>query len=141
MGFAKRRSSHLATDVAFSWGRDKEYTHKIVDHAERYVDGTSSHERAGKFLESGKRGLEKPTLALNRSTCFVTSMSKYFVTATMQPKSHFVGDGDRFQLAISQLLGSESLIRNSLVRVWSGPTKTYRSKRFLKPMQNRGNGL
>lgn len=45
--------SQLSTDDCHSyWGLDKEYIHKIVDHAERYVDGTGSHKQSGKFLES-----------------------------------------------------------------------------------------
>src|SRR2546422_2364486 len=44
--------SEVFTDALASYDAlDSEYAHKVVDHAERYVDGKIQHQRAGEFLE------------------------------------------------------------------------------------------
>ena len=64
---------------------------------------------------------------LNCSTCFVTSMSKYFVTTSCNAKLLLAMA--TFPVSRFATLRQRITYQELLVRVWSGPTKTYRSKR------------
>jgi len=56
------------------------FNHAFVRHAEYYVEGSVHTNGIENFWSLLKRGIKAPTLALNRSICFVISMSNAFVS-------------------------------------------------------------
>ena len=79
--------SVVYTDALMSYlGLPSDYEHKVIDHAERYVDGTftpTDSKTSGRCSSADSR---EPTLASNRSICSATSTNKYFGTTIAPPK-------------------------------------------------------
>ena len=98
--------SQLSTDDCHSyWGLDKEYAHGIVDHAKEYVNGQVHTNGLENFWSLVKRGLKGTYISVEPFHLFRYLDEQVFRYNNRATKKHFVGDGDRFQLAISQLLG------------------------------------
>jgi transposase-like protein len=80
--------SQLSTDEWSAYfGLSPEYAHKIINHAEAYVDGQVHTNGLENFWSLLKRGLKGTTFPWNRSIFSVTLMSKFSVTTIAQLKS------------------------------------------------------
>jgi transposase-like protein len=98
--------SHLSTDDCHSyWGLDKEYVHKIVDHAERYVDGQVHTNSLENFWSLLKRGLKGTYVAVEPFHLFRYLDEQCFRFNNRATKENPLNDADRFHLAMSQIVG------------------------------------
>jgi transposase-like protein len=98
--------SHLSTDDCHSyWGLDKEYIHKIVDHAERYVDGQVHTNSLENFWSLLKRGLKGTYVAVEPFHLFRYLDEQCFRFNNRATKENPLNDADRFHLAMSQIVG------------------------------------
>lgn len=98
--------SCLSTDDCHSyWGLDKEYIHKIVDHAERYVDGQVHTNSLENFWSLLKRGLKGTYVAVEPFHLFRYLDEQCFRFNNRATRDNPLNDGDRFHLAMSQIVG------------------------------------
>jgi transposase-like protein len=98
--------SRLSTDDCHSyWGLDKEYVHQIVDHAERYVDGQIHTNSLENFWSLLKRGLKGTYVAVEPFHLFRYLDEQTFRFNNRATKDNPLNDADRFQLAMSQIVG------------------------------------
>jgi transposase-like protein len=98
--------SCLSTDDCHSyWGLDKEYIHQIVDHAERYVDGQVHTNSLENFWSLLKRGLKGTYVAVEPFHLFRYLDEQCFRFNNRATKDNPLNDGDRFHLALSQIVG------------------------------------
>jgi transposase-like protein len=98
--------SRLSTDDCHSyWGLDKEYIHQIVDHAERYVDGQVHTNSLENFWSLLKRGLKGTYVAVEPFHLFRYLDEQCFRFNNRATKDNPLNDADRFQLALSQIVG------------------------------------
>jgi transposase-like protein len=98
--------SYLSTDDCHSyWGLDKEYIHKIVDHAERYVDGQVHTNSLENFWSLLKRGLKGTYVAVEPYHLFRYLDEQCFRFNNRATKENPLNDADRFHLAMSQIVG------------------------------------
>lgn len=98
--------SGLFTDDCHSyWGLDKEYIHKIVDHAERYVDGQVHTNSLENFWSLLKRGLKGTYVAVEPFHLFRYLDEQCFRFNNRATKDNPLNDGDRFHLVMSQIVG------------------------------------
>jgi transposase-like protein len=98
--------SYLSTDDCHSyWGRDKEYIHKIVDHAERYVDGQVHTNSLENFWSLLKRGLKGTYVAVEPYHLFRYLDEQCFRFNNRGNKENPIHDGQRFEILLSQIAG------------------------------------
>jgi transposase-like protein len=98
--------SYLSTDDCHSyWGLDKEYIHKIVDHAERYVDGQIHTNSLENFWSLLKRGLKGTYVAVEPFHLFRYLDEQTFRFNNRGSKDKPVHDGERFEMLLSQVAG------------------------------------
>jgi hypothetical protein len=96
--------SQLSTDDCHAyWGLDKKYIHQIVDHAECYVRGQVHTNGLENFWSLVKRGLKGTYVAVEPFHLFRYLDEQVFRYNNRATKKHFIGDGDRFQMAVSQI--------------------------------------
>jgi transposase-like protein len=78
--------SHVYTDAPKSYDGLQEYTHKVIDHAEAYVDGVVHTNRLENFWSLLKRAIRARTLVLSHSIYSDTLMSnRSVITSGRQP--------------------------------------------------------
>jgi transposase-like protein len=71
--------SHLYTDEVVSYfGLRKDYAHKVINHAEAYVDGQIHTNGMENFWSLLKRGLHGTYISVEPFHLFGTWMSRYF---------------------------------------------------------------
>jgi transposase-like protein len=98
--------SLLSTDDCHSyWGLDKEYIHKIVDHAERYVDGQIHTNSLENFWSLLKRGLKGTYVAVEPFHLFRYLDEQTFRFNNRGNKETPIHDGQRFEMLLSQIAG------------------------------------
>ena len=98
--------SQLSTDDCHSyWGLDKDYAHKIVDHAERYVDGQIHTNSLENFWSLLKRGLKGTYVAVEPFHLFRYLDEQTFRFNNRGNKEKPVNDGERFEMLLSQIAG------------------------------------
>ncbi|HZU29925.1 MAG TPA: IS1595 family transposase [Candidatus Angelobacter sp.] len=98
--------SGLFTDDCHSyWGLDKEYIHKIVDHAERYVDGQVHTNSLENFWSLLKRGLKGTYVAVEPFHLFRYLDEQCFRFNNRGNKDTPIHDGQRFEMLLSQIAG------------------------------------
>jgi transposase-like protein len=98
--------SYLSTDDCHSyWGLDKEYIHKIVDHAERYVDGQVHTNSLENFWSLLKRGLKGTYVAVEPYHLFRYLDEQCFRFNNRGNKENPIHDGQRFEILLSQIAG------------------------------------
>jgi transposase-like protein len=94
------------TDAFMSYvGLNKKFQHKIIDHAEKYVEGrvhTNGLENFWSLLKRGLKGTYVSTEPFHLFRYLDEQAWRYNNRAT---KEKFVGDGDRFQQALSHVAG------------------------------------
>jgi len=81
------------------------FLHEVVDHAEQYVDGQVHTNGLENFWSLLKRALKGTYISVEPFHLFRyldEQMWRYNNRAT---KEHFVGDGDRFRMALSDIVG------------------------------------
>ncbi len=98
--------SALYTDALRSYdGLEREYAHKVIDHAEQYVDGrvhTNGLENFWSLLKRGVRGTYVSVEPFHLFRYLDEQAWRYNNRAT---KDNPIDDGDRFQLALTQIAG------------------------------------
>lgn len=96
--------SHLSTDDCTGyWGLYKNYMHQIVDHAETYVAGQVHTNGIENFWSCLKRGLKGTYVSIEPFHLFRYLDEQVFRYNNRATKKHFVGDGERFQMVVSQI--------------------------------------
>lgn len=81
------------------------YDHKVIDHAEKYVDGQVHTNGLESFWSLLKRGLKGTYISTEPFHLFRYLDEQVFRFNNRGSKENPVNDGDRFQLALSQIAG------------------------------------
>ena len=79
------------------------FAHKTIDHAERYVDGQVHTNGLENFWSLLKRGLKGTYIAVEPFHLFRYVDEQVFRYNNRATKGHFIGDGDRFQMAMRHI--------------------------------------
>jgi len=91
----------LYTDALKSYdGLDSEYTHKVIDHAEAYVDGVVHTNNCENFWSLLKRGLKGTYVSVEPYHLF-----RYLDEQTFRYNNRKASDAERFDLAVRQIIG------------------------------------
>lgn len=84
-------------------GLRREFAHKIVDHAEKYVDGRIHTNGLENFWSLLKRGINGTYVSVEPFHLFRYLDEQSFRYNNRATKDHFIGDGDRFQMAMRHI--------------------------------------
>lgn len=96
--------SYLSTDDCKGyWGLYGDYIHQIVDHAETYVSGQVHTNGMENFWSLFKRGLKGTYVSVEPFHLFRYLDEQMFRFNNRATKKRFIGDSDRFQMAVSQI--------------------------------------
>jgi transposase-like protein len=96
--------SAIYTDALMSYqGLNPDFAHKTIDHAERYVEGQIHTNGLENFWSLLKRGLKGTYIAVEPFHLFRYVDEQVFRYNNRATKEHFIGDGDRFQMAMSHI--------------------------------------
>ena len=87
------------------WGLNEQYKHQIIDHALKYVDGRVHTNGMENFWSLLKRGLKGTYVAVEPFHLFRYVDEQVFRYNHRGSKDAPMTDGDRFQLALSQIAG------------------------------------
>src|SRR5437879_583939 len=82
---------------------NRDYMHKTIDHAERYVDGQVHTNGLENFWSLLKRGLKGTYVNVEPFHLFRYLDEQVFRYNNRATKQHFIGDGDRFQMAMRHI--------------------------------------
>jgi transposase-like protein len=98
--------SHLSTDDFYGyWGLHKDYVHQIVNHAETYVSGNVHTNGIENFWALLKRGLHGTYISVEPFHLFRYLDEQCFRYNNRATKDNPLNDGDRFHMAMSQIVG------------------------------------
>lgn len=99
--------SAIYTDAFMSYVGLKQqgFAHQIIDHAEKYVDGQVHTNGLENFWSLVKRGLKGTYISVEPFHLFRYLDEQVYRYNNRATKDKFVGDGDRFQQALSQVAG------------------------------------
>jgi ISXO2-like transposase domain/Transposase zinc-ribbon domain len=98
--------SHLSTDDFYGyWGLHKDYVHQIVNHAETYVSGNVHTNGIENFWALLKRGLHGTYISVEPFHLFRYLDEQCFRYNNRATKDNPLNDGDRFHLAMTQIVG------------------------------------
>ena len=99
-----KAESAIYTDALMSYiGLNRDYMHKTIDHAERYVDGQVHTNGLENFWSLLKRGLKGTYVNVELFHLFRYLDEQVFRYNNRATKQHFIGDGDRFQMAMRHI--------------------------------------
>jgi transposase-like protein len=100
-----KAQSAIYSDALLSyWGLgDHNFAHQVVDHAECYVKGQVHTNGMENFWSLLKRGLKGTYISVEPFHLFRYLDEQVFRYNNRAKKDHFVGDGDRFQLAMTHI--------------------------------------
>jgi transposase-like protein len=99
-----KAQSAIYTDALLSYqGLNQDFVHKTIDHAERYVDGQVHTNGLENFWSLLKRGLKGTYVNVEPFHLFRYIDEQVFRYNNRAKKDHFVGDGDRFQMAMRHI--------------------------------------
>jgi transposase-like protein len=98
--------SAVYTDALKSYtGLDSDFIHKTIDHAEKYVDGRVHTNGLENFWSLLKRGLKGTYISVEPFHLFRYLDEQTWRYNNRATKDNPMNDGDRFQLALSQIAG------------------------------------
>jgi transposase-like protein len=99
--------SAIYTDALMSYQglNDQDFAHQTIDHAERYVEGQVHTNGLENFWSLLKRGLKGTYIAVEPFHLFRYVDEQVFRYNNRATKDHFIGDGDRFQMAMRHIAG------------------------------------
>lgn len=99
--------SMIYTDehVAYPFAISKDYTHKIVNHLEKYVDGAVHTNGLENFWSLLKRGLNGTYVSVEPFHLFRYVDEQAFRYNNRATRDNPLTDADRFQYALSQIVG------------------------------------
>jgi transposase-like protein len=98
--------SILFTDSLPSYeGMESEYAHKVIDHAVAYVDGQIHTNGLENYWSLLKRGLKGTYVSVDTFHLFRYLDEQAFRFNNRATKENPMKDGDRFDLALSQIAG------------------------------------
>jgi transposase-like protein len=102
-----KAGSAIYTDALMSYQGLKEqgFEHQVIDHAEKYVDGKVHTNGLENFWSLVKRGLKGTYISAEPFHMFRYLDEQVFRFNNRGSKENPVNDGDRFQLALSQIAG------------------------------------
>jgi len=86
-------------------GLSQDYAHKVVDHAERYVDGRVHTNGLENFWSLLKRGINGTYVSVEPFHLFRYLDEQTFRFNNRATEYRPMNDGDRFNLALSQVAG------------------------------------
>jgi len=96
----------LYTDALLSYdGLAQEYAHKVIDHAEKYVDGKVHTNGLENFWSLLKRGIAGTYVSVEPFHLFRYLDEQVFRYNNRATKERKVTDADRFNLAVSKIIG------------------------------------
>jgi transposase-like protein len=95
------------TDALMSYAglEHRGYEHKVIDHAERYVDGRVHTNGLENFWSLVKRGLKGTYISVEPFHLFRYLDEQSWRYNNRGSKENPINDGDRFQMALSQIAG------------------------------------
>jgi transposase-like protein len=99
--------SAIYTDALLSYQglNNQDFAHQTIDHAERYVDGQVHTNGLENFWSLLKRGLKGTYVNVEPFHLFRYLDEQVFRYNNRAKKEHFIGDGDRFQMAMRHIAG------------------------------------
>lgn len=98
--------SELSTDEWSAYfGLAPDYAHKVINHADAYVDGQVHTNGLENFWSLLKRGLKGTYVSVEPFHLYRYLDEQIFRFNNRATKKHFVSDSDRFELAVSQISG------------------------------------
>jgi transposase-like protein len=98
--------SALYSDALKSYdGLAQEYAHKVIDHAERYVDGQVHTNGLENFWSLLKRGIAGSYVSVEPFHLFRYLDEQVFRYNNRGTREHKITDADRFSMAVSKLFG------------------------------------
>jgi transposase-like protein len=101
-----RRGTALYSDELGGYkGLEKEYDHQVINHAVKYVDGRVHTNGLENFWALVKRGLHGTYVAVEPFHLFRYLDEQAFRYNNRPTKENPLNDADRFQLALSQIVG------------------------------------
>jgi transposase-like protein len=96
--------SAIYSDALMSYiGLNPDFAHETIDHAERYVEGQIHTNGLENFWSLLKRGLKGTYIAVEPFHLFRYVDEQVFRYNNRATPDHFIGDGDRFQMAMSHI--------------------------------------
>jgi transposase-like protein len=102
----KAKSAIYSDNLAsYDMLRHRGFSHQVVDHAERYVDGQVHTNGLENFWSLLKRGLKGTYVNVEPFHLFRYLDEQVFRYNNRAKKDHFIGDGDRFQMAMRHIAG------------------------------------
>jgi transposase-like protein len=101
-----RRGTALYSDELGGYkGLETEYDHQVINHAVKYVDGRVHTNGLENFWALVKRGLHGTYIAVEPFHLFRYLDEQAFRYNNRPTKENPLNDADRFQLALSQIVG------------------------------------
>jgi transposase-like protein len=102
-----KAGSAIYTDALMSYQglKHQGFQHQVIDHAERYVDGQVHTNGLENFWSLLKRGLKGTYVNVEPFHLFRYLDEQVFRYNNRAKKDHFIGDGDRFQMAMRHIAG------------------------------------
>jgi transposase-like protein len=102
-----KAASAIYTDALMSYQglNDQDFVHQTIDHAERYVDGQVHTNGLENFWSLLKRGLKGTYVNVEPFHLFRYLDEQVFRYNNRAKKDRFIGDGDRFQMAMRHIAG------------------------------------
>jgi transposase-like protein len=98
--------SALYTDALLSYdGLARDYAHKVVDHAEQYVDGKVHTNGLENFWSLLKRGIAGTYVSVEPFHLFRYLDEQVFRFNNRATKERSVSDADRFNMAVRRIFG------------------------------------
>jgi transposase-like protein len=98
--------SELSTDEWSAYfGLSREYAHKIINHADAYVDGQVHTNGLENFWSLLKRGLKGTYVSVEPFHLYRYLDEQMFRFNNRATKKYFISDSDRFRMVTSQLVG------------------------------------
>src|SRR5260221_14723108 len=99
-----KAQSAIYTDALMSYiGLNRDYLHKTIDHAERYVDGQVHTNGLENFWSLLKRGLKGTYVNVEPFHLFRYLDEQVFRYNNRATKQHFISDSNRFEMAFPQI--------------------------------------
>jgi len=92
--------SEINTDALKSYDDLNEYTHKVIDHAEKYVDGTVHTNRLENYWSLLKRAIKGTYVSVEPFHLF-----RYLDEQAFRYNERELTDAERFALVLSQVVG------------------------------------
>jgi transposase-like protein len=112
--------SILFTDSLPSYeGMESEYAHKVIDHAVAYVDGQIHTNGLENYWSLLKRGLKGTYVSVDTFHLFRYLDEQAFRFNNRATKENPMKDGDRFDLALSQIAGKRLTFADVIGKVGS----------------------